>query len=98
MLITDDFVSQVNKYVDYCRPIIDAAELVEVESRVNLTRVLHHGRRLRMPAPGGGLLTDEPLQTFGTADFEFAVMPDGMLIVGDTKTGRRKGAGERISR
>ena len=89
VLITDDFVSQVNKYVDYCRPIIDAAELVEVESRVNLTRVLHPGRRLRMPAPGGGLLTDEPLQTFGTADL-VAVMPDGMLIVGDLKTGRHK--------
>lgn len=78
VLITDDFVSQVNKYVDYCRPIIDAAELVEVESRVNLTRVLHPERRLRMPAPGGGLLTDEPLQTFGTADL-VAVMPDGSI-------------------
>lgn len=79
VLITDDFVSQVNKYVDYCRPIIDAAELVEVESRVNLTRVLH---------PGAGL-NGEPLQTFGTADL-VAVMPDGMLIVGDLKTGRHK--------
>lgn len=89
VLITDDFVSQVNKYVDYCRPIIDAAEMVEVESRVNLTRVLHPERRLRMPAPGGGLLTDEPLRTFGTADL-VAIMPDGMLIVGDLKTGRHK--------
>ena len=79
VLITDDFVSQVNKYVDYCRPIIDAAELVEVESRVNLTRVLHPGIELN-----GG-----PLQTFGTADL-VAVMPDGMLIVGDLKTGRHK--------
>lgn len=79
VLITDDFVSQVNKYVDYCRPIIDAAELVEVESRVNLTRVLH---------PGVGL-NGAPLQTFGTADL-VAVMPDGMLIVGDLKTGRHK--------
>lgn len=79
VLITDDFVSQVNKYVDYCRPIIDAAELVEVESRVNLTRVLHPGVELN----------SEPLQTFGTADL-VAVMPDGMLIVGDLKTGRHK--------
>ena len=79
VLITDDFVSQVNKYVDYCRPIIDAAELVEVESRVNLTRVLHSGVELN----------GEPLQTFGTADL-VAVMPDGMLIVGDLKTGRHK--------
>lgn len=79
VLITDDFVSQVNKYVDYCRPIIDAAELVEVESRVNLTRILHPGVELN----------GEPLQTFGTADM-VAVMPDGMLIVGDLKTGRHK--------
>ncbi|ECP2181901.1 DUF2800 domain-containing protein [Salmonella enterica] len=79
VLITDDFVSQVNKYVDYCRPIIDAAELVEVESRVNLTRVLHPGVELK----------GSPLQTFGTADL-VAVMPDGMLIVGDLKTGRHK--------
>lgn len=102
VLITDDFVSQVNKYVDYCRPIIDAAELVEVEARVNLTRVLHPGVELN----------GEPLQTFGTADL-VAVMPDGsidrqsfsptgivshseplivgnMLIVGDLKTGRHK--------
>ena len=79
VLITDDFVSQVNKYVDYCRPIALAAELVEVESRVNLTRVLHPGVELN----------GEPLQTFGTADL-VAVMPDGMLIVGDLKTGRHK--------
>lgn len=79
VLITDDFVSQVNKYVDYCRPIIDASELVEVESRVNLTRVLHPGVELN----------GAPLQTFGTADL-VAVMPDGMLIVGDLKTGRHK--------
>ena len=79
VLITDDFVSQVNKYVDYCRPVIDAAEMVEVESRVNLTRVLHPGVELN----------GEPLQTFGTADL-VAVMPDGMLIVGDLKTGWHK--------
>lgn len=87
VLITDDFVSQVNKYVDYCRPIIDAAELVEVESRVNLTRVLHPSVELN----------GEPLQTFGTADL-VAVMPiavsaterEYMLIVGDLKTGRHK--------
>ncbi|EBA9759996.1 DUF2800 domain-containing protein [Salmonella enterica] len=87
VLITDDFVSQVNKYVDYCRPIIDAAELVEVESRVNLTRILHPGVELN----------GNPLQTFGTADL-VAVMPiavsaterEYMLIVGDLKTGRHK--------
>lgn len=83
VLITDDFVSQANKYVDYCRPIIDAAELVEVESRVNLTRVLHPGVELN----------GEPLQTFGTADLVVLVKrSDGtyMLIVGDLKTGRHK--------
>lgn len=83
VLITDDFVSQVNKYVDYCRPIIDAAELVEVESRVNLTRVLHPGVELN----------GNPLQTFGTADLVAIVKnTDGTytLIVGDLKTGRHK--------
>ncbi|EBI0159795.1 DUF2800 domain-containing protein [Salmonella enterica subsp. enterica serovar Cerro] len=88
VLITDDFVSQVNKYVDYCRPIIDAAELVEVESRVNLTRVLHPGIELN----------GEPLQTFGTADLVAVMRVEGagddeaenMLIVGDLKTGRHK--------
>lgn len=96
VLITDDFVSQVNKYVDYCRPIIDAAELVEVESRVNLTRVLHPGATVQDYDEDGSIVYDEngdpyqkPLQTFGTADL-VAVMPDGMLIVGDLKTGRHK--------
>lgn len=82
VLITDDFVSQVSKYVDYCRPIIDAAELVEVESRVNLTRVLHPGVELN----------GEPLQTFGTADLvALWEIGDGYaLLVGDLKTGRHK--------
>lgn len=86
VLITDDFVSQVNKYVDYCRPIIDAAELVEVESRVNLTRVLHPGVELN----------GEPLNTFGTADLVAVIegftgeSNSAMLIVGDLKTGRHK--------
>lgn len=86
VLITDDFVSQVNKYVDYCRPIIDAAELIEVESRVNLTRVLHPGVELN----------GEPLQTFGTADLVAVIegftgeSNHAMLIVGDLKTGRHK--------
>ena len=101
VLITDDFVAQVDKYVDYCRPIIDAAEVVEVESRVNLTRILHPGVEV----------DGKPLATFGTADL-VAIMPDGtvdklsfsptglvsnseplsgnMLIVGDLKTGRHR--------
>lgn len=82
VLITDDFVSQVNKYVDYCRPIIDAAELVEVESRVNLARVLHPGVELN----------GEPLQTFGTADLValWGIGDGYALLVGDLKTGRHK--------
>lgn len=83
VMVTDDFVSQVSKYVDYCRPIIDAAEVVEIEQRVNLTRVLHPGTEL----------SGKPLATFGTADL-VAVMPASngsyMLIVGDLKTGRHR--------
>lgn len=97
VLITDDFVSQVNKYVDYCRPIIDAAELVEVESRVNLTRVLHPGVMMPLPDEGDGIKRETILQTFGTADM-VALLPiavsaterEHMLIVGDLKTGRHK--------
>lgn len=81
--ITDDFVSQVGKYVNYCRPIIDAAEVVEIEYRVNLTRVLHPGVEVK----------GAPLATFGTADL-VALMPSAngsyMLLVGDLKTGRHK--------
>lgn len=83
VLITDDFVSQVNKYVDYCRPIIDAAELVEVESRVNLTRVLHPGTQMHIEQralDGTISFRREPLQTFGTADL-VAVMPDGSIDI-----------------
>lgn len=99
VLITDDFVSQVNKYVDYCRPIIDAAELMEVESRVNLTRVLHPGvtvKHMVYPPNEAPYESENPLQTFGTADL-VALLPrhgafEGTfaLIVGDLKTGRHK--------
>lgn len=94
VLITDDFVSQVNKYVDYCRPIIDAAELVEVESRVNLTRVLHPGVMMPLPDEGDGIKRETILHTFGTADL-VALLPrtekdQYILIVGDLKTGRHK--------
>lgn len=104
VLITDDFVSQVNKYVDYCRPIIDAAELVEVESRVNLTRVLHPGVTVQDYDANGSIVYDEngdpyqkPLQTFGTADLVAVLQNDWSaeggahtLVVGDLKTGRHK--------
>jgi hypothetical protein len=97
--VTDDFVSQVSKYVNYCAPIMAAAEVVEIESRVSLTRILHPGARLRENAPGGGLLVDERLETFGTADFVALLrniqpitgLEGGYtLIVGDLKTGRHK--------
>ena len=95
VLITDDFVSQVNKYVDYCRPIIDAAEMVEVESRVNLTRVLHPGAMVKVKDKNGEVIEGEvvALQTFGTADLVAVLkLSDGtyMLIIGDLKTGRHK--------
>lgn len=83
VLVTDDFVSQVTKYVDYCRPIIAAAEELQIEQRVNLTRVLHPG----------ATVNGEPLQTFGTADLVAVTQrTDGsyMLVVGDLKTGRHK--------
>lgn len=87
VLITDDFVSQVDKYVDYCRPIIDAAEVVEVESRVNLTRILHPGVEVE----------GKPLATFGTADLVAILQNDWSddksaytLVVGDLKTGRHR--------
>lgn len=79
VVVTDDFVKQVDKYVSYCRPIIDAAELFKVEYRVNLTKILHQGVEI----------DGKQLQTFGTADL-VAVMETGLLIVGDLKTGRHK--------
>lgn len=87
VLVTADFVSQVFKYVNYCAPIMSAAEVVEIESRVSLTRVLHPGFELN----------GVKLETFGTADF-VALIPHvssatgygHTLIVGDLKTGRHK--------
>lgn len=83
VLVTADFVSQVSKYVNYCAPIMSAAEVVEIESRVSLTRILHPGFELN----------GAKLETFGTADFVALLRnPDGTytLIVGDLKTGRHK--------
>lgn len=86
VLVTADFVSQVSKYVNYCAPIMAAAEVVEIESRVSLTRILHPGFELN----------GTKLETFGTADFVALLKQpapqDGTytLIVGDLKTGRHK--------
>lgn len=86
VLVTDDFVSQVSKYVNYCAPIMVAAEVVEIESRVSLTRILHPGFEHN----------GAKLETFGTADFVALLKQpapqDGTytLIVGDLKTGRHK--------
>lgn len=89
VLVTDDFVAQVSKYVNYCAPIMAAAEVVEIESRVSLTRILHPGFELN----------GAKLETFGTADFvallrhnrhrEY-IEPVYTLVVGDLKTGRHK--------
>lgn len=84
VIVTDDFVAQVSKYVNYCAPIMAAAEVVEIESRVSLTRILH---------PGVVLGDATKVETFGTADFVALLRnPDGTytLIVGDLKTGRHK--------
>lgn len=86
VLVTADFVSQVSKYVNYCAPIMAAAEVVEIESRVSLTRILHQGFEHN----------GAKLETFGTADFVALLKQpapqDGTytLIVGDLKTGRHK--------
>lgn len=89
VLVTDDFVSQVSKYVNYCAPIMSAAEVVEIESRVSLTRILHPGFEYN----------GAKLETFGTADFVALLrniqpitgLEGGYtLIVGDLKTGRHK--------
>lgn len=101
VLVTDDFVQQVNRYLDYCRPVIDAAEVFEVEYRVNLSRVLHKGVKVTVRDQHGGPLIDEAtgkpkmvlLKTFGTADLVALIkLTDGtyQLIVGDLKTGRHK--------
>ena len=91
VVVTDDFVKQVDKYVSYCRPIIDAAELFKVEYSVNLTKILHPGVEVEAHDADGNPIEGElvPLQTFGTADL-VAILPDGTLIVGDLKTGRHK--------
>lgn len=105
VVVTSDFVTQVDKYVSYCRPIIDAAELFKVEYRVNLTKILHPGVEVPVTDQHGGVVLDEegkpvtkPLQTFGTADL-VALFPNRIggyvestytLIVGDLKTGRHK--------
>ena len=98
VLVTADFVSQVSKYVNYCAPIMAAAEVVEIESRVSLTRILHPGFLVETYDAELGIANgQEPLQTFGTADF-VALIPHvssasgygHTLIVGDLKTGRHK--------
>lgn len=93
VLVTADFVSQVSKYVNYCAPIMAAAEVVEIESRVSLTRILHPGFELATFDKDGNQSPAKKLETFGTADFVAMLRnPDGSytLIVGDLKTGRHK--------
>lgn len=91
VVVTDDFVTQVSKYVNYCAPIMAAAEVVEIEAKVSLTRLLHPG--FEMAALSGNANLARKLETFGTADFVALLKnSDGSytLIVGDLKTGRHK--------
>lgn len=92
--VTDDFVSQVSKYVNYCAPIMSAAEVVEIEAKVSLTRILHPGHEMKWVArESGEEVFANKLETFGTADFVALLRnPDGTytLVVGDLKTGRHK--------
>lgn len=93
VVVTDDFVAQVSKYVNYCAPIMAAAEVVEIESRVSLTRILHPGFELSVFDGQAHNIGPKKLETFGTADFVALLRnPDGTytLIVGDLKTGRHK--------
>lgn len=80
VLITTDMIEQVRKYTDYCKAIIDVATYAKLETRVNLTEVLHPGY--------------EGVETFGTADLvavqELANTDEHMLIIGDLKTGRHR--------
>lgn len=98
VVVTDDFVAQVSKYVNYCAPIMAAAEVVEIESRVSLTRILHPGFEFKFDRPMSAeeekvMRSFNASGTFGTADFVALLRnPDGTytLIVGDLKTGRHK--------
>jgi hypothetical protein len=78
--ITADMLDMVIKYYNYCTNIAAAAEVVSVEQRVRLSRVLHPGAELH----------GEKLQTFGTADLTALLKNDDghTLLVCDLKTGR----------
>lgn len=89
VLITDEFVTMVERYTDYALGIISSAEYVKIEMRAALTRLLHPNYVAHGWADKDGDCI--PVETFGTADL-VAVIPrtDGsfMLLVGDLKTGR----------
>lgn len=93
VVVTEDFVTQVSKYVNYCAPIMAAAEVVEIEAKVSLTRLLHPGSEMSYEDPRTGEKGKSKVETFGTADF--VALPKNSngsytLIVGDLKTGRHK--------
>lgn len=93
VLVNDDMVKQCDSYVDHWRPLIDSAELIRLEMRVDLTRILHKGATIRGTDPETGEEKDFPIKTFGTADMVYLLkLTDGtyMLGVGDLKTGRHK--------
>lgn len=90
VLISDEFVTMVERYTDYALGIISSAEYVKIEMRAELTKLLHPGY-VGVGELNGGHTAVTPVKTFGTADL-VAVIPrtDGtfMLLVGDLKTGR----------
>lgn len=100
VLITDEFVTMVERYTDYALGIISSAEYVKIEMRAELTKLLHpdyvanFGKADCVTADGEEVIfktNSQQVKTFGTADL-VAVIPrtDGsfMLLVGDLKTGR----------
>lgn len=83
VLVNDDMVKQCNSYIDHWRPLLNVCKFVQLEMRVDLTRILHKG----------ATVNGVEIKTFGTADMVMLVpQADGtyLLIVGDLKTGRHK--------
>mgnify|MGYP000064334613 CR=1 FL=1 len=93
VLVNDDMVKQCNSYIDHWRPLLNVCKFVQLEMRVDLTRILHKGATVTVTDPRTGEKSKAEVQTFGTADMVMLVpQSDGtfLLIVGDLKTGRHK--------
>lgn len=93
VLVNDDMVKQCNAYIDHWRPLLNVCKFVQLEMRVDLTRILHKGATLPAINPHTGEEEEAEVRTFGTADMVMLIpQADGtyLLIVGDLKTGRHK--------